>query len=125
MILGKKRQMNLAQGPGMGGLGSGGSSRDSGRGSRLWGGVETVVVATWSQHLGEEQRSGPCLAASAPARLPPDGAVPAAGAQAAGHAAGRETRISPKAGTGATIPRFGRGREAYEHTAQGLRLCST
>lgn len=54
-----------------------GCSGENRRGSRLWGGVETVVVASWSQHLGEEQRSGPRLAAPAPAWLPPDGAVPA------------------------------------------------
>lgn len=49
-------------------------------GSRLWGGVETVVVAAWSQNLGEEQGRGPSLAASTPAWFPPDGAIPAAGA---------------------------------------------
>lgn len=59
---------------GLGVLGRGGGR------SRLWGRVEAVVVAAWSQHLGEEQRSGPRLAAPAPAWLPPDGAVPVAGA---------------------------------------------
>lgn len=76
-IRGKKQQMNLAQGPGEEGLGSE-CSGDRWRGSRLWSGVETVVVAAWAQHLGEEQRSGPSLAAPVPAWLPPDGAVPAA-----------------------------------------------
>lgn len=77
VILGKKRQVNLARGLGWEDWGLG-VLGEKGGGSRLWGGVETVVVATWSQHLGEEQRSGPCLAAPAPAWLPPDGAIPAA-----------------------------------------------
>jgi hypothetical protein len=74
-ILGKKRQINLAQGPGVRGPGC---SKGRGGGSRLWGGVEAVVVATRSRHLGEEQRRGPRLATPAPARLTPDGTIPAA-----------------------------------------------
>lgn len=49
-------------------------------GSRLWGRVETVVVAAWSQNLGEEQGRCPSLAASVPAWFPPDGTIPATGA---------------------------------------------
>lgn len=50
--------------------------------SRLWGRVETVVVAAWSQNLGEEQGRCPSLAASVPSAWfpPPDGTIPATGA---------------------------------------------
>lgn len=84
------------RGQGSGELGPG-CSKGSKRRSRLWRGIEAVVVATRSWHLGEEQRSGPRLAGPSPAWLTPDGTIPTARAQAAGHAGALTPAMLPGA----------------------------